>query len=99
MKTLQLLDRNELARLLKTTPESISTQIYKGQEGNTIPFSIKLGSKRLWRVTTVEEWLTQKEQITFQELAAQKRSINGCSDSLKGYRPQNPLGIRLIPKK
>ncbi|KXI26781.1 helix-turn-helix transcriptional regulator [Paraglaciecola hydrolytica] len=99
MKTLQLLDRYDLAALLKTTPETISNQIYLGKEGDTVPVSIKLGSKRLWRATTVEDWLQQKEQINCAQIKVAHNALDLHKLSKKSYRPQNPKGIRLIQKQ
>lgn len=55
-----LLKSNELAELLRTTTGYIRNQIYLGNEGKTIPYSIKIGSRRLWIYEEVNKWLKEK---------------------------------------
>ena len=57
-----LLNSYELAELLRTTPACIRNQIYLGKEGNTIPYSIKLGKRRFWIYEEVKKWLKEKQE-------------------------------------
>lgn len=57
-----LLKSNELAELLRTTTGYIRNQIYLGNEGETIPYSIKIGSRRLWAHEEVCRWLKEKRE-------------------------------------
>jgi len=59
MKT-QLVKVRELAQILRTSPGYIRNQIHLGREGETIPPSIKLGSRRMWIETDVDTWLKSK---------------------------------------
>jgi predicted DNA-binding transcriptional regulator AlpA len=61
MNKSKLLKIDELACLLRTSASSINNDIYKGYEGQTIPFSIRLGKRRLWRPETVDAFLEHKE--------------------------------------
>lgn len=69
-----LINRNELAELLRTSPSYISNQVSLLNEGKTIPPSIKLGSRRLWNRLTVDLWIKQKEQQSI-SLLEQKRAL------------------------
>ena len=57
-----LLKSNELASLLRTSPGYIRNQIYLGNEGSTIPYSIKLGKRRFWIYEEVNKWLKEKQE-------------------------------------
>jgi hypothetical protein len=61
MKDKTLMTINELACLMRSSPANINSQIYKGNEGQTLPFSLRIGSKRLWLSDTVFTWLKEKE--------------------------------------
>jgi len=51
----------DLALFLKTSTNNINNQIYRGKEGNKIPFGFKIGSKRLWSSESVFQWIKEKE--------------------------------------
>lgn len=55
-----LLTKKMLAELLHTSPSYIDNQIHLQRESITIPPSIKLGRKRLWLESVVQEWLQAK---------------------------------------
>jgi hypothetical protein len=95
MTNVQLLNRKELAEILRTSPESISNQIYKGNEGITLPVSLKIGSKRLWQLPTVIEWLKDLERA---QLEITEGHFKNLATNKITHRPQNPKGIRLIEK-
>ncbi|TPH13257.1 hypothetical protein [Litorilituus lipolyticus] len=100
MKNTKLIDRNELAVMLRTSPENISNQIYRGNQGINIPFSTKIGARRFWQLETVACWLKEQEDAQREltkQLAEDKRQSSAANDLL--YRPQNPRGIHLIKKK
>jgi predicted DNA-binding transcriptional regulator AlpA len=61
MKLNKLINKQELADLLRTTVQTITNQISQGKEGKNLPPSIKLGSKYMWHPATVEQWLIEKE--------------------------------------
>jgi len=56
----KLMTVGQLAELLHTSPSYISNQIHMSRQGITIPPSIKLGRKRLWLESVVQEWLLDK---------------------------------------
>ena len=100
MKKMKLLDRNDLAEILRTSPENISNQIYRGNQGINIPFSTKEGARRFWQLETVACWLKEQEDAQ-RESAKQLTEEKHKSTAAQGllYRPQNPSGIHLIKKK
>lgn len=51
---------DEVAIILGTSPAAIRMAVSRGQEGDSIPPSIKLGSKRRWLRRAVYAWLNQK---------------------------------------
>jgi hypothetical protein len=59
---LELLTTAELATILRTTPAAIDIACHRQQFGQKIPPCIYLGRKRLWRKTTVLEFLAKKTQ-------------------------------------
>lgn len=56
-----LMTTKELALLLRTSAQNINNQISRGLEGEELPPSLRLGTKRLWRSETVFSWLEGKE--------------------------------------
>ena len=56
----EVLTVDELAIILGTSSAAIRMSVSRGQEGDSIPPSIKLGSKRRWPRKGVYEWLDQK---------------------------------------
>jgi predicted DNA-binding transcriptional regulator AlpA len=56
----EVLTADEVAVILGTTPSAIRMAVSRGQEGISIPPSIKLGAKRRWLRKKVYEWLDQK---------------------------------------
>jgi predicted DNA-binding transcriptional regulator AlpA len=61
MNVLKLLTKQELADLLRTSPQTITNQISNGKEGYSVPPAIKLGSNYRWCQDTVTKWLKNKE--------------------------------------
>lgn len=61
MKDKSLMTINELACLIRSSAANINNQIYKGNEGKTIPYSLRIGNKRLWLSESVFNWLKEKE--------------------------------------
>jgi hypothetical protein len=61
MKKSKLLEINEVAYLLITSPASINNKIYRGEEGITVPFSLRIGNRRFWLPETVHSFLKEKE--------------------------------------
>ena len=56
-----LLDVDDIARLLKRTPEAI--HVARKRAPHTVPpRSFKIGRKLYWRRVTVEEWLAAEEK-------------------------------------
>lgn len=51
---------DDIAEILNTTPAAIRMALHRGQEGETIPPSFKLGNRRLWLRVKVDEWLIKK---------------------------------------
>lgn len=68
----ELIDRNQLAKILGTTPETISNQISLLNEGRTIPFSLQRGRKRYWRPETVEKFLKDREAESIARVEAMR---------------------------
>ncbi|MCP4985790.1 MAG: hypothetical protein GY928_06900 [Colwellia sp.] len=81
MKDKTLMTINELACLIRSSPANINSQIYKGNEGKTLPFSLRIGSKRLWLSDTVFTWLKEKE-------IENKAS---CFQKSTGIKPQDSI--------
>lgn len=61
MKLSNLLTKQELADLLRTTQQTITNQISQGKEGKSLPPAIKLGGNYRWCRDTVIQWLKEKE--------------------------------------
>lgn len=98
MTKIELITLKELAVMIRSSPASISNQIHRGGEGDTIPVSIKRGKRRLWLMSTVLAWLKEKEEQSRLEIEA-KRPLKSIVESPNFlYRPQNPKGVRLIEK-
>ena len=57
-----LMTIKDLALFLRTSEKNINNQIYRGEEGEKIPFSFRIGSKRLWSSETVFQWIEEKEK-------------------------------------
>nr|WP_024592946.1 helix-turn-helix domain-containing protein [Pseudoalteromonas sp. TB13] len=57
---IKLLKITELAQILRTSPGYIRNQIHLGKEGETVPPSIKLGSRRMWLESDLFTWLQSK---------------------------------------
>ena len=98
MSSIELLTLKELASVLKTTPATISNEIYKGREGDTLPIGIQRGRRRLWLKSSVLDWLKRKEEFRKKDIAASKTHVTPNTRAEKTYRPQNPKGIRFIQR-
>lgn len=57
MELKKLITAIELASRIRTTPANIYNQLSRGNEGLTIPQSIKIGRRRLWLDSDVISWL------------------------------------------
>jgi hypothetical protein len=51
----------EVADLLRTTPNAIYVAVAEGRDGETIPPSIKLGGRRLFLKKIVHRWFDDLE--------------------------------------
>ncbi len=47
---------DEVAELLRTSPNAVYVAIAEGRQGDTIPPSVKLGRRRLFLRKAVHEW-------------------------------------------
>jgi len=52
---------NDLSRIINRTPKAIRIAMCRGEEGKSIPPSIKLGGRRVWLRASVEKWIANLE--------------------------------------
>lgn len=70
---LRMIDATTLAGLLGLHGrQAVYNRIYRGEEGETVPYSIKIGGQRLWRLTEVEAWIEEKAEESRAEAEAMK---------------------------
>jgi predicted DNA-binding transcriptional regulator AlpA len=53
----RLLRAAGLAQLLGMSEQAVRNALYRGEEGKTIPYSLKLGNRRVWLRREAVRWL------------------------------------------
>ncbi|MDQ6967532.1 MAG: hypothetical protein Q9M14_02465 [Mariprofundaceae bacterium] len=57
----QVIYIGDLARILGCTERAIRIRQSRGQEGSTLPRSLKIGGRRVWMRATTIEWIKSLE--------------------------------------
>lgn len=57
MKEFKLITAHELAEIIRKSVPSIYNAVSEGFEGEKIPISVKIGRRRLWLMSDVQEWI------------------------------------------
>ncbi len=59
----RLLRVGGLAQLLGVSEQSVRNALCRGEEGKTIPWSFKLGNRRVWARREVQRWLNEQARV------------------------------------